>query len=130
MSAAVNPSSAGLAPWLVTMGGSLAFSFYVVLGKKVARKYDSLEMNYYNYTAAAVMILPVTLRQGLLFDWQAVSLQGWTLTREGGPSYAFGDVPLFPGGSVRVHSANGSDTSIDLFWGRPEAVWQSGSVVQ
>ena len=62
---------------LMTMGGSLAFSLYVVLGKKVARKYDSLEMNFYNYVAAAVMILPVTLRQGLLFDWRAVSLQGW-----------------------------------------------------
>jgi drug/metabolite transporter (DMT)-like permease len=34
-------------------------------------------MNFFNYAAAAVMILPLTLRQGLLFDWRAVSLRGW-----------------------------------------------------
>ena len=46
------------------------------------------------------------------------SLQGWRIQREGGVSYTFaGDTPLFPGGSVRVHSAAGSDTSVDLVLG-------------
>ena len=57
----------------------------------------------------------------------AVSLQGWQLEREGGPAYTFSsDVPLFPGGSVRVHSGSGTNTSIDFFWGLTEPLWQSG----
>ncbi len=58
------------------------------------------------------------------------SLQGWKVERANGPSYTFGNVPLFPGGSVRLHSAAGSDTSIDFYWNQPNAVWQSGAVVQ
>ena len=58
------------------------------------------------------------------------NLQGWTLAREGGPVYTFGTLSLFPGGSVRVLSRAGSDTSIDLFWGRTSPVWQSKSKVR
>ena len=59
------------------------------------------------------------------------SLQGWQLQRVGGPAYTFlSDVPLFPGGSIRLHSGAGSDTSIDLYWGMTEAVWQSGAEAQ
>jgi LysM repeat protein len=55
------------------------------------------------------------------------SLQGWQLQRAGGPAYTFrSDVPLFPGGSIRLHTGAGSDTSIDLYWGLTEAIWQSG----
>lgn len=55
------------------------------------------------------------------------SLQGWQLQRSDGPTYTFrSDVPLFPGGSIRLHSAAGTDTSIDLYWGLNEATWQSG----
>jgi LysM repeat protein len=61
---------------------------------------------------------------------RAFSLQGWQLARDGGPAYVFGNVPLFPGGSVRVHTRAGSDTSIDLYWGQTEAQWQSGAVAQ
>ena len=57
----------------------------------------------------------------------AFSLQGWQLAREGGPAYTLGNVPLFPGGSVRVHTRAGTNTSIDLYWGQGEAVWQSGT---
>ncbi len=63
---------------LTTMGGSLAFSMYVVLGKKVARKYSSIEMNFFNYLVAAVLILPIAVRQGLVLDWNAISWRGWT----------------------------------------------------
>lgn len=56
------------------------------------------------------------------------SLQGWQLERTGGPAYTFrSDVPLFPGGGVRLHSGAGSDTSIDLYWGLAEPAWQSGA---
>ncbi len=56
----------------------------------------------------------------------AFNLQGWTLQISGGsgsgaPVYTFGNLPLFPGGSVRLHSASGVDTSVDLYWGQPAA---------
>lgn len=60
----------------------------------------------------------------------ALNLQGWTLSREGGPIYTFGNLPIFPGGSVRLHSGNGEANSINLYWGLTEPVWSSGAVAQ
>lgn len=60
----------------------------------------------------------------------AFNLQGWTLGREGGPIYTFGNLPIFPGGSVRIHSKSGTDTSVDLFWRQPGPVWTAGSVAR
>lgn len=60
----------------------------------------------------------------------ALNLQGWTLSREGGPVYTFGNLPIFPGGSVRLHSGNGEPNSINLYWGLAEPVWSSGAVVR
>jgi LysM repeat protein len=60
----------------------------------------------------------------------AVNLQGWSLIRDGGPVYTFGDLPLFPGASVRIHSTGGADTSVDLYWGQPEPLWPSGTTVR
>ncbi len=61
---------------------------------------------------------------------RAFTLQGWQLERVDGPVYTFGNVPLFPGGSVRVHTRAGDDTSIDLYWGQNQAQWESGAVAQ
>lgn len=58
------------------------------------------------------------------------NLQGWTLGSEGGSIYTFGNLPIFPGGSVRIHSKVGNDTSIDLHWGQPNSVWKAGSVAR
>jgi LysM repeat protein len=59
------------------------------------------------------------------------SLQGWQVQRGDGVAYTFrSDVPLFPGGSIRLHSGAGTDTSIDLYWGQSEAVWQAGAEVR
>jgi LysM repeat protein len=60
----------------------------------------------------------------------ALNLQGWRLEREGGPVYTFGSVSVFPGGSVWVHSNQGNDTSVAVYWGQPEAIWQSGAVAR
>jgi LysM repeat protein len=60
----------------------------------------------------------------------ALTLQGWQVTREGGPAYTFGNVSLFPGGSVRLRSGAGTDTTADLFWNQPAPVWQSGAIVR
>ncbi|MBW7882179.1 MAG: LysM peptidoglycan-binding domain-containing protein [Caldilineaceae bacterium] len=60
----------------------------------------------------------------------AVNLQGWRLEREGGATYTFGSVPLFPGGGIILYSGAGTDTSVTLYWNRTEAVWQSGAVAR
>ncbi|MFZ1752144.1 MAG: LysM peptidoglycan-binding domain-containing protein, partial [Caldilineaceae bacterium] len=60
----------------------------------------------------------------------ALNLQGWTLSREGGPIFTFDNLPIFPGGSVRVHSGNGEANSISLYWGQSEPVWSSGAVAR
>ena len=64
----------------------------------------------------------------------AFNLQGWTLQISGGsgsgtPVYTFGNAPLFPGGSVRLHSVSGVDTSTDLYWGQPAARLTPGAAL-
>jgi len=62
---------------LIILSGSVGFAFYVVLGKKVAPRFESLEMNTFNYLTGAVLILPLAARQALMLDWRAVPWQGW-----------------------------------------------------
>lgn len=56
-----------------------------------------------------------------------LNLQGWKLQRSGGPEYTFGDLLLLPGGSVRLYSAAGSDSTIARYWGQAAPVWQGGA---
>jgi len=60
----------------------------------------------------------------------AYNFQGWRLERQNGPAYTFGNVQLFPGSSVWVHSVAGTDTSIALYWKQSAPVWQSGAVAR
>ncbi|MEZ4639684.1 MAG: LysM peptidoglycan-binding domain-containing protein [Caldilineaceae bacterium] len=60
----------------------------------------------------------------------ALNLQGWTLGKVNGAVYAFNDLPLFPGGSVRLHSETGQDDSLNLYWSQSAPVWESGAVVR
>lgn len=55
------------------------------------------------------------------------NLQGWRLQRAGGPEYVFGDLLVFPGGSVRLYSMAGADTTIARYWGQGAPVWSSGA---
>ncbi len=60
----------------------------------------------------------------------AYNLQGWRLERQDGPAYTFGAVQLFQGSSVWVHSTEGADTTIALYWKQSNPVWQSGAVAR
>jgi drug/metabolite transporter (DMT)-like permease len=62
---------------LITLGGTMGFSIYAVLGKRVAEQYDAVAMNTFNCVAAAIMLLPLTVRQGIHLDWHAVGWAGW-----------------------------------------------------
>ncbi len=62
---------------LITLGGTIGFSIYAVLGKRVASEYDAITMNTFNCVAAAIMLLPLSIRQGIHLDWHAVGWPGW-----------------------------------------------------
>lgn len=59
----------------------------------------------------------------------AVDLQGWTLSRDGGPIYTFSNLLLFPGSGIRLNTGSGEDNSINRYWGRDAAAWEIGSTV-
>lgn len=70
--------SSTLAGDILTLFGTTSFSIYVVLGKKVARQYDTLTMNTVNLAAAAVLLLPVTIHQAVHLNWAQVGWPAWT----------------------------------------------------
>src|SRR5205807_3036883 len=47
----------------ITMAGSLGFAVYVVLGKRVAEKYDTLTMTTFNHFAGALIVLPAAIHE-------------------------------------------------------------------
>jgi len=55
-----------------------------------------------------------------------LSLVGWQLKDEDSNTFTFPQLILYANGSVQVHTATGTDTVIDLYWGMPEPVWGSG----
>jgi hypothetical protein len=56
-------------------------------------------------------------------------LTGWRLRAPSGAEYVFDDFSLVAQGAVLVHTAEGIDTSIDLYWNLKETLWQSGDEV-
>jgi len=62
---------------LITLIGTLAYSIYTVLAKRVAGRFDTISMNTFNACVAAILWLPVALRQGGRLDWAGVGLAGW-----------------------------------------------------
>ncbi|MDP1715503.1 MAG: lamin tail domain-containing protein [Anaerolineales bacterium] len=55
-----------------------------------------------------------------------LDLASWQLKDEDGNTFKFPQLTLYPNGAVQVHTATGTDTVIDLYWGISEAVWSSG----
>jgi drug/metabolite transporter (DMT)-like permease len=62
---------------LLTLLGTTCFTFYVVLSKRVASKYDSVEMNAVNLFASAIVLVPLTFFRAAGLDWASVPWQGW-----------------------------------------------------
>lgn len=60
---------------LITLQSMFAYSIFVVLAKKVAPKYDTVTMNFYNFLVAGIVLLPVAIHQGAVLNWRQV---GWT----------------------------------------------------
>jgi drug/metabolite transporter (DMT)-like permease len=69
---------------VITMTGSVGFSLYAVLGKRVASTYDTLTMTSFNHFAGAVLVLPVAAYQawkiGAAVHWAAIGWESWAAT--------------------------------------------------
>jgi drug/metabolite transporter (DMT)-like permease len=69
--------SSTLAGDLYTLLGTTSFAFFVVLGKKVARQYDSISMNTISFLASSILLLPLTIRQAVHLNWVSVPWIAW-----------------------------------------------------
>lgn len=63
---------------LISLGGALGFSFYAVFAKRVTHDYDPIALNTFNCVGAAILFLPVAVRQGIHLDWKSVGWVGWS----------------------------------------------------
>jgi O-acetylserine/cysteine efflux transporter len=70
-----------LAGDFIAMCGSIGFSLYAVLGKRVARRYDALTMTAYTHFAGALIVLPLAIyaahRSGPVTHWRTVPWEAW-----------------------------------------------------
>ena len=62
---------------VITLGGTVAFAVYTVVGKKVARTYHTLALNTFAYLSGALMVMPIAGWQLLRVSWASVSWRGW-----------------------------------------------------
>jgi hypothetical protein len=55
-----------------------------------------------------------------------VDIGGWTLSDADGTTYTFGQQRLFTNAQITLFTRVGTNTPVALFWGRDQAVFQSG----
>jgi hypothetical protein len=58
-----------------------------------------------------------------------VNLTGWKLQAANGKAFTFPGLTLLDGGIVTVHTGEGNNTVMDLYWGLSRPVWESGQLV-
>jgi hypothetical protein len=71
-------------------------------------------------------------------EWVVVSYKGedqinlanWELRDSDRKVFVFPQLILHKNGAVQVHTASGTNTVIDLYWGESEPVWESGEEAQ
>ena len=65
----------------ITLSASLGFAAYVVLGKRVAGRYDSLTMSTFNCIFGALIVLPIAIQRAILIGsfahWRAFPWPVW-----------------------------------------------------
>jgi hypothetical protein len=55
-----------------------------------------------------------------------INLASWELRDEERHVFVFPQLVLHKDGAVQVHTSNGTNTAIDLYWNASDPVWQSG----
>jgi hypothetical protein len=59
-----------------------------------------------------------------------LGLANWQLKDDNGNTFTFPQLILYTDGAVQVHTASGSDTVVDLYWGQRDPIWESGEVAK
>ena len=59
-----------------------------------------------------------------------INLASWELRDEDKNVFIFPQLVLHPNGAVQIHTVSGTNTVIDLYWGKNDPVWQSGEEAQ
>jgi hypothetical protein len=59
-----------------------------------------------------------------------INLANWELRDADKNVFVFPQLILHQNGAVQIHTASGTNTVIDLYWGENEPVWQSGEEAQ
>ena len=55
-----------------------------------------------------------------------LDLTNWQLKDENGNLFLFPSITLVQNGAVQIHTASGTNTVVDLYWGMTTPVWKSG----
>lgn len=58
-----------------------------------------------------------------------VNLVGWTLADGEGHKFTFPDLTLLANAEVKVHTAQGTNSAADLYWGQADARWGASGTV-
>ena len=65
----------------ITMTGSIGFAMYIVLGKRLAGRYDPLTMTAFSHYAGALIVLAVAIYRAVTLGsaehWRAIAWTGW-----------------------------------------------------
>jgi drug/metabolite transporter (DMT)-like permease len=61
----------------IMLGGAIGFSVYTVLAKRVTADYDTIALNTFNCVGAAIVFLPIAIRQAAVLNWRAIAWQTW-----------------------------------------------------
>ncbi|HUK51703.1 MAG TPA: DMT family transporter [Candidatus Binatia bacterium] len=62
---------------LLTLGGSLAFAGYAIVGKRVTSRLDTMTMTCWPFYFGALIFSPLAFRQIARTDWSRVGWIGW-----------------------------------------------------
>jgi drug/metabolite transporter (DMT)-like permease len=77
----ISARSSSLLGDAITMAGSIGFAMYVVLGKRLAGRYDALTMTAFSHYAGALLVLPVAIYRvaamGSAEHWRAIPWSAW-----------------------------------------------------
>jgi drug/metabolite transporter (DMT)-like permease len=77
----ISAHSASVLGDAITMTGSIGFAMYVVLGKRLAGRYDPLTIAAFSHYAGALIVLPVAIYRAVTLGsaqhWRAIAWTGW-----------------------------------------------------
>lgn len=76
-SSAVSAKGATAAGDAFVLLAAVSVAFYTVFGKEAATRHGALTMNAFAYVGGAVVLAPVTLSEGAVFNFGSVTAAGW-----------------------------------------------------